>query len=254
MNEIYDYNNLISRFYDVIYDKILDKSGLQFYLDEIAKADGATLEVGAGTGRIFIPAMQSGADIYGIDQSAMMLEKLKQKLGYKDSESISLADVKEMSLNKKFKLIIAPFRMFQHLLSIDDQLKALHNINEHLEDGGKFIFDVFLPDLAKIISIRNEVPDFDGEYEPGKRLQRFATIKNNYPEQILDITFKFVWDENGIQNTDKIDLPLRYFFRYELENLLGRSNFETENIYGDFNKGRLNIKSMDMIFVCKKRS
>lgn len=251
MKELYGYNNLISRFYDVVYDKILDKSGMKFYLDEIQKANGSVLEVGCGTGRIFIPALENGADIFGIDQSAMMLEKLEMKLPDKDIDRVSLHDVREMSLDKKFNLIIAPFRMFQHLMTIEDQLKALDNIHNHLEAGGKFIFDVFLPDIEKLNSERIDIPEFDGEYEPGKRLQRFASIKNNYLDQTIDITFKFVWDENESQMKDEVNFSLRYFFRYELENLIGRSKFKLEKMYGDFRKGIVDKGSKDFVIVCR---
>ncbi|HMS64029.1 MAG TPA: class I SAM-dependent methyltransferase [Ignavibacteria bacterium] len=252
MKDIYENNESISRFYDIVYDKILDKSGLKFYLKEIAEANGPVLEIGAGTGRIFVPALKNGADIYGIDQSNLMLDKLRSKINEKDKERIFLSDVRELSLKKRFNLIIAPFRIFQHLLSIEDQLTALNKIYDHLEDGGKFIFDVFVPNLEKINSERVNVPEFDGEYETGKRLQRSVTIKNNYIEQILDITFKFIWDENGEENKSEAYFPFRYFFRYELENLIGRTPFKLEKVYGDFKKGSLSNDSTDFVMICKK--
>ncbi|MDQ3022241.1 MAG: class I SAM-dependent methyltransferase [Bacteroidota bacterium] len=252
MKDIYEYSEAVVRFYDVVNDKILDKSGLNFYLKEIANAGGAVLEVGAGTGRIFVPALQSGADIYGIDQSELMLKKLKEKISKEDSFRVSLQDVRKLSLKKKFKLIVSPFRVFQHLHSIEDQIKALNKIYEHLEEGGKFIFDVFVPNLGNLIKERNDVPEFDGEYEPGRKLQRFATIKHNYIEQILDITFKFIWDENGEQRKDDSKFSLRYFFRYELENLIGRTKFKLDKMYGDFNRGELNNDSKDFVIVCLK--
>ncbi len=253
MEDIYKYNNSISRFYDVIYEKILDKSGLTFYLEEISKADGPVLEIGAGTGRILVPALKNIADVYGIDQSEFMISELKKKISEKEYNRVSLQDAREFSWNKKFKLIIAPFRMFQHLLNTEDQIKALNRIYEHLEAGGKFIFDVFVPDLVKINIDRNDINDFDGEYEPGKKLQRFVSIKNNYIEQTLDVKFKFVWDENGEQRNNEDKFPFRYFFRYELENLIGRTKFKLENIFGDFQRNQLNNESKDFIIVCFKQ-
>ncbi|MEO8665690.1 MAG: class I SAM-dependent methyltransferase, partial [Ignavibacteria bacterium] len=150
MSEVYKYNKEISRFYDVVYENIKKDFGLEFYLKEISAEKGPVLEIGSGTGRIFVPALQSGADIYGIDQSEMMTSKLKEKISEKDFERVSIQDAREFSIVKKFKLIIAPFRMFSHLITVEDQLKALGKIYEHLDKGGRFIFDVFIPDYKNL--------------------------------------------------------------------------------------------------------
>ncbi len=101
---------------------------------------------------------------------------------------------------------------------------------------------------------RNKNIEFDGEYEPGKKLQRYATVKHNYIDQILEVTFRLVWDENGKINSEDCLLPLRYYFRYELVNLIARSKLELENIYGDFKYGDLNNDSKDFVIVCKRET
>jgi len=252
MSNEYYYNETVTRFYDPVYDKVLSKDGLKFYHEEIMDIKGAVLEAGVGTGRIFVPALQSGADIYGIDYSEMMLRKLKEKISGKDYNRVSHQDMREFSLDKKFKLVISPFRVFQHLLTINDQLKALNRIYEHLEPGGKLIFDVFNPDLKRLTQDADNIPEFNGEYEQGKKLQRFATIRYDNINQILNLTFKFVWDENGSEKTDEFSTPLRYYFRYELENLIARTKFKLEKIYGDFKRNELSNQSKEFVVVCSK--
>jgi len=252
MSDDSKYNNSIPRFYDIIYDKLLNKSCYEYYMKEIGNCKGAVLEVGAGTGRIMVPALKGGADIYGIDQSELMLEKLKEKISPEDHYRIALQDVRDFSIDKKFSLIISPFRVFGHLLRIEDQLKALNRIYEHLEPGCKFIFDLFVPDINKLNMERRNNIEFDGEYEPGKKLQRYATIKHDYINQILDVTFTLVWDENGKSNSEDCLMPLRYYFRFEIENLIARTKFKLDKIYGDFKYGELNNESADFVIVCVK--
>lgn len=245
--EAYKYNKSISRFYDAVYESILDKSGYNFYLNEISNANGPVLEIGAGTGRIFVPSLQNGADIYGIDQSENMLSVLKTKISGKDYERLSLQDSRDFKLERKFNLIIAPFRMFSHLLTVEDQLKTLDRIYEHLEPGGRFIFDVFVPNYSRLTKAVNDLLEFDGEYEPGKKLQRIVTNRYDHINQILFLTFKFVWDENGKSNIEECHFPLRYFFRYELENLIGRSKLKLNKIYDGFKGKELSNETTDFV-------
>ncbi len=253
MSNEYYYNDTVTRFYDAVYESMIHlKSGQEFYLEEIKNTNGAVLEAGVGTGRIFVPALEAGADIYGIDYSENMLQRLKEKITPENYYRLSQNDIRDFSLDKKFQLVISPFRVFQHLLTVEDQLKTLNCIYEQLEPGGRLIFDVFNPDFRRMINPAENVLEFDGEYEPCQSLKRYCTVKYDYTQQQMDLQFVFVWVENGIVKTDTFSTPLRYYFRYELENLIGRTKFKLEKIYGNFNRSELNEKSNDFIVVCRK--
>jgi len=252
MSDEYKYSNIVSRFYDVVYDKILDKSGLKFYLDEISKAKGSVLEIGSGTGRIFVPALKSGADIYGLDLSENMTDELKKKIQPEDYGRIFLGNVTDFSLNRKFSLILAPFRIFSHLVSTDEQINALNRIHHHLTDDGIFIFDVFNPDFNLMTDDRREATDFVGEYKPGLYLKRHTIMEYDKPEQTINITFRFEYEEDSQIKNDECKFPMRYFFRFELLHLLNRCGFSISEFYGDFNKTGLNNNSKEFILKCMK--
>jgi SAM-dependent methyltransferase len=247
------YNETLSRFYDLFYMNVpVLKVGLDFYLDEIKYTKGSVLEAGVGTGRIFAPALAAGADIYGIDLSENMLNNLKSKIPETEHYRVSPGDIRNFSLDKKFQLIISPFRVFQHLLTIDDQLCSLNTIYDHLKPGGRLIFDVFDPDLKRLTNPVENILEFDGEYMTGKKLQRFASVGYDHSNQVMNLSFRFVWDEDGTEKTDTFSTPLRYYYRFELENLIGRSKFTLEKIYGSFNKAELGDKTNEFIIVCRK--
>ena len=253
MENEYYYNETITRFYDTVYENPPQLiAGMKYYLDEIKNTNGAVLEAGVGTGRIFLPAIESGADIYGIDYSKNMLAVLKTKLPVKEHYRVWVDDIRNFDSGKAFSLVISPFRVFQHLLTIEDQLNALNSIYNVLEPGGRLIFDVFNPDLKRITHPFENVLEFDGEYLPGHKLQRFFSVKYDNLIQQMDLTFKFIWEEGGLEKTDTFSTKLRYYFRYELENLIGRTNFKLEKIYGDFERSELNSKSNEFIVMCRK--
>ena len=87
------YPEYFARFYDLIYHKVRDGVDNNFYLEKIKNSGGKILEVGTGTGRLLIEALENGADIYGIDLSPAMLDILKAKLTGDQLSRISLQNI-----------------------------------------------------------------------------------------------------------------------------------------------------------------
>jgi ubiquinone/menaquinone biosynthesis C-methylase UbiE len=247
-----EYSKTISRFYDAIYNQIRSPLDLDFYLTSISDADGPVLEVGVGTGRIFCKALESGADIHGIDISDNMLEVLKGKLPSSEHHRVTQADMIDFDLGKKFKLIIVPFRIFQHLLTIEEQLSALSRIKHHLDEDGKLVFDVFVPNIKRLAEPVINMHEITAEYAPGKMVERYFDAVPHHLDQVIDITFTFKWKENGEEMTEQDHFPFRYYFKYELEHLIARADLEIQHIFGNFNGEKLNNSSNDFVIVCNK--
>ncbi|MEQ9482744.1 class I SAM-dependent methyltransferase [Coleofasciculus sp. F4-SAH-05] len=72
------YSELISELYGSSWYGRLSSAEIDYYRRYIQ--GGTTLELGCGTGRLLIPLFQAGCDIYGMDISAPMLERLQEKL------------------------------------------------------------------------------------------------------------------------------------------------------------------------------
>ena len=250
MKKNYYYNKAMVNFYDVFnagYNE--DK---KFYQDKIRNAGGPVLEIGCGTGRIFCDALKMGADIYGIDKSELMLGRLKEKIDTGEHRRVRLIDVLEYKPERKFKLIIAPFRMFMHILTVKGQLRFMKIVYESLDVNGEFVFNVFNPDINRIQRVNKENLRFEGEYMPGRILKFFDSSKPDLLNQCQHVTFKFEWDDNGKMKEGKFSFPMRYFFRFELQHLAERAGFKSVIIYGDFNCNELNKKSKEFVVVCRK--
>jgi SAM-dependent methyltransferase len=247
------YPDAFARFYDLIYDRLRNDVDNDFFLDRIKQAKGKVLEIGVGTGRFFLDALDSGADIYGFDISPSMINILKEKLTEDQSDRISLQNIIDFNYDFEFDLIIAPFRVMMHLIEKGEQIQALNTVCRHLKPGGKFIFDSFVPDLKQLVTGLDNHTDFEGEYEPGKNLKRIVSTKPELIDQIINVSFRLEWDENGDSKSENWTLPLRFFFRYELEHLVERSDFDCYDIYGDYQGNKLSEKSKDFIVVCQKK-
>lgn len=246
------YPGFFARFYDLIYHHVRDGVDNNFYLNKIIKTNGKILEVGTGTGRLLIEALEIGADIYGIDISSSMLDILKVKLNEEQKHRISLQNIVDFTSGFKYDLIIAPFRVFMHLIEKRDQLKALNNAYHNLNPGGEFIFDAFVPDLKMLITGLDKMKDFDEEYETGNRVRRIVSTKPDLMNQIINVTFTIEWNEGTSNFSREWNTPMRYFFRYELEHLVERSQFEEYNIAGDFYGNPLCPASNEFIVTCRR--
>jgi len=250
MSHLYPKN--FARFYDTIYHSIRDGVDNDYFETEMTKSKGKVLEVGVGTGRLFMNALNNGADIYGIDISSEMLTVLYDKLPENQHHRVTMQSITDFKSDIKFDLVVAPFRVIMHLIEKSDQLQALNNVYDHLNDGGVFIFDAFIPDLKQLIKGLDKHVDFDGEYLPGKKLKRIVSTRPDLMHQLINIRFRMEWDEDEKLCNDEWTLPLRFFFRYELEHLVERSMFGDYSVYGDYNGNELNSESRDFIVHCRK--
>ncbi len=253
MTSSFEYPDFVARFYDIVYKKVRSGVDTEYFMNKILDTRGKVLEIGVGTGRFFIDALAKGADIYGIDISKSMIDILKTRLSHENHYRVITGDAGNMKLENKFDLIIAPFHVFAHVLETNEQIAFLNNVYEHLNEKGRFIFDVFVPNPKLMAEGINELTDFEGEYEPGKKVRRIVSSKTDIVNQLIDVTMKFIWDEDNKQAEKEWRLQMRLFFRYEVEYLVNNSKLTLVNIYGDYQENLLNSDSKEFIVVCKKK-
>ena len=248
------YPTIFAAFYDRIYHKIRDGVDNLFFLRHITEAKGKVLDAGVGTGRIFVEALINGVDIQGIDISSAMLDVLKSKIEPAQHARLSLQSITNFKFDFKFGLVIAPFRVMMHVVEKEEQLAALNNVWKHLDTGGKFIFDAFVPNpLFLVNGLDNEV-DFDEEYGPGKRIRRIVSTHPDLINQIIHCHFRFESIDNNTVECEDWDSPMRFFFRYELEHLIERSAFGVNyTILGNYDSTPLSTGSKEFIVICVKK-
>ena len=140
--------DLWSDIYDQVYFDVNEDIG--FYVQESILSDGPVLELGCGTGRVTFPIAKEGIDLLALDNSIGMLNVALEKMKHKGDSYTNLefvkSDMRNFAFNKKFNLIIIPFRGFQSLLNISDQIQTVLNIKKHLTENGRLIFNAFVPD------------------------------------------------------------------------------------------------------------
>jgi SAM-dependent methyltransferase len=251
-----------------LYDYVVPyatRGDVEFFVDEALAANGPVLEVGSGTGRVLIPTARAGVSITGLDASSAMLERCREKVAVelpKVQQRIDLveADMRDFELGKTFALATIPFRPFQHLLTVDDQLRCLTTIHRHLERDGRLILDLFNPSIDYLVNrpIGLEIPEGPPTTLPdGRSLERtFKIVKADRFEQINDIELIYnVTDSNGRMQRSVHAFRMRYLFRYEAEHLLARTGFLVEQLYAGYDRSAYgSTYPGELIFIARKAS
>jgi len=235
-----------------LYDQVIpyrDRPDLDFFVDAASQSGGSVLEVGCGTGRVLIPTAREGIPITGLDLSDHMLEACRHKLKeepreVQDRAVLIQGDMRDFSLGKTFSLVTTPFRSFQHLMTVEDQISCLTNIRQHLEPGGVLILDIFNPSL-KGLSADNLGEEVGAEPEfttpEGINVLRFnKTNQRDHFNQVIDVELiYYLTHPDGREERLVHAFPFRYLFRFEAEHLLSRCGFEVEKVYADYQKNPL---------------
>jgi SAM-dependent methyltransferase len=229
------------------------RADVNFYV-ELCREMGEVLELGCGTGRVLVAAAEAGCAVTGLDNSEHMLARCRAKTDrlcklVRDRVTLVQADMTDFQLARTFKLAIVPFRPIQHLATTGEQLSFLRCVHQHLQPGGRLVFDVFNPNLALLAAPINpdEIEDTSEFTLPdGRRLRRsFQMLQKRYADQCTDCELIYHLDGRRIVQA----LTMRYFFRFELEHLLARAGFEVTALYGGFDATPFADNSPEMIFV-----
>lgn len=248
-----------------LYDQVIpyrNRPDVVFFVDAARESGGPVLEVGCGTGRVLIPTAREGISITGLDLSEHMLEVCRQGLKEESQEVQDRAvliqgDMRKFSLGKTFSLVTTPFRPFQHLLTVEDQISCLSCIRQHLEPGGALILDIFNPSLKSLSadSLGEEVgaePEFTTP--EGIKVLRFnKTNRRDHFNQVVDVELiYYLTHPDGREERLVHAFPFRYLFRFEAEHLLFRCGFEVEAVYADYYKNPLGTADPgELIFLAR---
>jgi SAM-dependent methyltransferase len=202
---------------------------IPFYVEYAEKHPGNILDLACGTGYISIELARTGYYITSLDSSELMLKMYRKEIkrlpqDIRDRITIVYGDMWRFNNEKRFSLILAPFRVFQEL-SEDDIKTCFTCIREHLDANGIFILTVFRP---------YKMPNGTWRYD--EEMQRNLHEKKN-------------------EDTEKyytyFDLRFRYYHEYLLY-MLKENGFQMVEEYGWYDKSPVeNGRELIVISVSK---
>jgi len=258
-----DYNYIAD-----LYDHVTayrERADVGFFVDEAARSGGPVLEVGCGTGRVLIPTARAGVEIVGLDLSDHMLERCRANLSSESEEvrsrvTLVKGDMRSFRLGREFRLVTIPFRPIQHLTTVEDQLRCLASVREHLLDGRRLILDVFNPKLEALVAddVGEEIDEgLEFSTPDGAAVQRKHRVagRDLFNQIVYSELIYYVTHADGREERLVHAFPMRYLFRFEAEHLLARAGFRVEAVYADYDRSEFGSKYPgELIIVAAKET
>lgn len=237
-------------FYDDYYDDDNVPDDETFYVELARNADGPVLEVGCGTGRIYLELLRAGVDAHGIDISGGMLEVLRDRAAEQGlTPKVREADMRSFDPETAYELIIIPFRSFLHNISLADQKAALRRCRDALGPNGTLALNFFTPDFDVIC-------DHYGEPDVRTVERKGTEYELEHLTEIEDPVEQIVRGTQTITRGDKVVREARYrislISRREFQLLLETTGWTEWTVYGGFDHKPLEDDPREMVWIVEK--
>lgn len=139
------YGEAFADVYDDWYERVSDVAATVARVRDLA-AGGRVLELGVGTGRLALPLAAEGLEVWGLDASAPMLDRLRAKdpggsvrVVEGDMAAVPMADL------PRFAVAFCAYNTFFNLQTEADQLACLRACAGVLAPGGRLAIEAFVP-------------------------------------------------------------------------------------------------------------
>lgn len=181
---------------NVPYDEWADY--LEYLLKQNKICQGLVLELGCGTGSITRRLSAKGYDMIGIDYSQEMLTIAREKSAFREDKILYLCqDMREFELYGTVAAVISVCDSMNYIMSEEDLNSVFRLVNNYLDPGGLFIFDLDTEYAYETVLGDNTIAE---NREEGS----FIWENTYYPEEMVNevnLTL-FLPDEESKENVE----------------------------------------------------
>lgn len=214
------------------------------FIQSTVRKKGLILDLCCGTGRHTIALQQNGFNTIGFDISLNLLRIAKRSM--KESQldmHVVRGDMRHLPFKSEiFSAVINMFTSFGYLPSAKDDIESLSEVSRVLSEKGTFIVDVI--NREHLIDVFR--PRDWGEY-PSFYLLETRRLDDDY--KLLHSQW-IILDKNGRKHM--FFHNLRLYTLKGLEDLLTGSGLRIMEVYGNYERGRLDEMAPRLILVAEK--
>ncbi|WP_420116617.1 class I SAM-dependent DNA methyltransferase [Micromonospora sp.] len=203
--------------------------------------DGPALEFAIGTGRVAVPLAARGIPVTGIELSAPMIAQLRTKVD-PDTIPVVAGDMATAVAPGEFSLVYLIYNTIANLLTQAEQVACFRNAARHLAPGGRFVVELWVPELRKLPPGQQAVV---WHSEPGYVGLDTYDVLN---QQVVSHHFRF---GDGRQ-AELFRTPHRYVWPAELDLMGQLAGFTLESRHADWTGGEFTAESRSHVSVYRQ--
>ena len=208
----------------------------------VALADGGrVLELAIGTGRVAVPLAERGVSVTGIELSAPMVARLREKAD-EAAIPVVMGDMATAQAPGEYRLVYLVFNTISNLLTQDEQVACFRNAARHLAPGGRFVIELGVPPLRFLPPGQLAVP-----FDVSERHLGFDTF--DLVEQVL-VSHHLTREDDGRYRRE--NSRHRYAWPAELDLMARIAGLELERRVADWDGAPFTQDSAKHISVWRK--
>ena len=145
------FDEWIAERYETLWPELFDPAVVDPAVSVLADlaAAGPALEFGVGTGRIALPLSGRGVRVHGIELSPAMAAQLRAQAGG-GNIGVTVGDFATATAGGRFTLVYLLRNTITNLTTQDKQIRAFGNAAAHLDPGGCFLIENYIPELRRL--------------------------------------------------------------------------------------------------------
>ena len=244
-------------FYDWENARTLGRRDVPFWRRVASHASGPVLELGCGTGRISVPLARAGVDIVGIDRSAPMLARARDRFirltsSGDASRTLRLVrgDIRALPFaTAMVSMVIAPYGVLQSLTRARDLSAALLAVARVLPPGGVFGLDL-VPDVPNWREYRNRV-QLRGRSR-GAHLTLIESVSQDRARRLTTFEQRYVERRGRDTREHRFELTFRTLTVPQMTRELERAGFAVNSVLGDYRSRPWDARADVWIILAKK--
>src|SRR5262245_12987567 len=201
------FDERIARRYEIYWPELFEPGAIDPVVDFLTQlaGTGAALELGVGTGRIALPLSRRGVRVHGIELSPAMIARLDAEPGA-DAVGVTIGDFATIRVDGTFALVYLVRNTITNLTTQDEQVDCFRNVAAHLGTGGRFVIEVYVPELQRL--------------PPGEKLHVFTATPTHLGFEEYDVANQIAvshhyWVIDG--QLEMFSSPHRYVWPAELD-------------------------------------
>ncbi|MEV0427919.1 class I SAM-dependent methyltransferase [Micromonospora sp. NPDC050495] len=199
---------------------------------------GRALEFAVGTGRVAVPLAQRGVPVTGIELSLPMIEQLRTKAD-EATVPVVVGDMATATAPGEYNLVYLVYNTVSNLLDQAEQVACFRNAARHLRPGGRFVIELWVPELRKLppgvqATVWHTEPGYLG-------LDTYDVLR----QQVVSHHFRFgEGSEARLYRS-----PHRYIWPAELDLMGQLAGFELESRHADWSGAEFTEESRSHVSV-----